>query len=83
VLHMSAPCVMVSSTFYDLRQVRTDLENFLSRDLGYHPLLSEFASFPVDPDKTTVENCRRRVEKNADILVLVIGGRYGSVSHES
>jgi hypothetical protein len=26
-----------------------------------------------------VENCRRRVEHNADILILIIGGRYGSI----
>jgi hypothetical protein len=70
---------MVSSTFYDLRQIRADLEEFLAKDLGYHPLLSEFPSFPVDPDKTTIENCRRRVQQNADVVVLVIGGRYGSV----
>lgn len=80
---VSAPCVMVSSTYYDLRQVRTDLEEFLSRNLGYQPLLSEFPSFPVDPDKTTIENCRIRVEQNADILVLVIGGRYGSLDSPS
>lgn len=80
---MSAPCVMVSSTYYDLRQVRTDLEGFLSGELGYHPLLSEFPSFPIDPDKTAIENCRRRVEQNADILVLVIGGRYGSIDPRS
>jgi len=72
---VSAPCVMVSSTFYDLRQIRADLEEFLAKDLGYHPLLSEFPSFPVDPDKTTIENCRRRVQQNADVVVLVIGGR--------
>jgi Domain of unknown function (DUF4062) len=77
------PCVMVSSTYYDLRQVRTDLEAFLGRDLGYRPLLSEFPSFPIDPDKTTIENCRARVEKNAEILVLLIGGRYGSVDRSS
>src|SRR5436190_20940424 len=46
----SAPTVMVSSTFYDLRQIRADLAKFLSEDLGYIPLLSELLSFPVDPD---------------------------------
>jgi len=34
---------MVSSTFYDLRQMRADLEEFLTQDLGYHALLSERA----------------------------------------
>ena len=76
---MLAPSVMVSSTFYDLRQIRSDLRQFIKDDLGYSALLSEFPSFPVDPDKDTIENCRKRVEANTDILVLVIGGRYGSI----
>lgn len=79
----STPTVMVSSTFYDLRQIRNDLYLFISENLGYIPLLSEFPSFPVDPDVDTIENCRRRVEQNADILVLVIGGRYGSIDAKS
>lgn len=73
------PTVMVSSTFYDLRQIRADLADFIDSDLGYRPLLSELPSFPVEPDRDTIQNCRRRVEKEADILVLVIGGRYGSI----
>ena len=75
----SAPTVMVSSTFYDLKQiVGADLAlAFISDELGYSALLSELPSFPVDPDLDTIENCRRRVERNADILVLVVGGRYG------
>lgn len=74
---------MVSSTFYDLRQIRADLTTFIVDDLGYVPLLSELNSFPVDPDAATIENCRRRVEEDADILVLIVGGRYGSVDSKS
>jgi len=73
------PGVMVSSTCYDLRQIREDLRRFLQDDLGYRPLLSEHPSFPLNPDANTVENCRERVERDADVLVLVIGGRYGTV----
>lgn len=75
----NAPTVLVSSTFYDLKQVRDDLRRFISDDLGYRPLLSEHHSFPVDPDVNTIENCRRRVEQDTDVLVLLIGGRYGYV----
>jgi hypothetical protein len=70
---------MVSSTFYDLKQIRADLASFIHDELGYTPLLSELDSFPVDPDADTIENCRRRIEQDADILVLIVGGRYGSV----
>lgn len=73
------PHVFLSSTFYDLRQVRADLAAFVERDLGYRLIASEFNSFPVDPDANAVENCRRRVIEDADVLVLVVGSRYGSV----
>ena len=80
---MQSPTVMVSSTFYDLKQVRQDLSTFLLDALGYRALLSELPSFPVNPDLDTVTNCRRRVEEDVDVLVLVIGGRYGSVDDHS
>lgn len=73
------PCVVVSSTFYDLRQIRADLEEFISSELGYSPLLLEFSSFPVDPDRSTIDNCKAQVEKHSHILVLIIGGRLGCV----
>ncbi len=77
---MSAPVpgVFVSSTCYDLAQVRADLHNFIV-ELGYTPFLSEFDSFPVDPSAATAENCVVNVEKHADIFVLVVGDRYGSM----
>jgi hypothetical protein len=73
------PTVFLSSTFYDLRQVRADLTAFIEEQLGYRVLASELPSFPVEPDASTIENCRRRVRDDADLLILVIGGRYGSV----
>ncbi len=69
----NAPVVMVSSTFYDLRQIRTDLAEFIEREVGYRPLLSEYPSFPIDPDADTIENCKQRVERDADILILLLG----------
>jgi hypothetical protein len=76
------PTVFLSSTFYDLRQVRTNLVRFLEDELDYRALASEYPSFPVDPDADTVENCRRRVEQDVDVLVLVVGGRYGSIPRD-
>lgn len=74
------PTVFLSSTFYDLKQVRANLVEFVENEVGYRALASELASFPIDPSADTVENCRRRVDEQADILVLIIGGRYGSIS---
>lgn len=74
---MSALKVFVSSTCYDLSQVRADLHEFIS-GFGYQPILSEYPSFPVDPDEDTVNNCIQNVE-TADVFILIIGGRYGSL----
>jgi hypothetical protein len=76
------PKVFVSSTFFDLRQVRDDLRSFIE-ELGYEPLLSEHPSFPIDPSLTTIENCRRRVEQDADLFILIVGARYGSRDPDS
>lgn len=74
-----SPTTFISSTFYDLRQIRVDLFNFIKGQLGYRALASEHDSFPVDPDIDTIENCRERVQKDADCMVLIIGNRYGSI----
>ena len=71
------PSVFVSSTCYDLAQVRQDLRLFFE-SLGMVPILSEFPSFPVDPNLDAIENCLVGVKEKADIFVLVVGGRYGS-----
>jgi hypothetical protein len=75
----SKPSVFLSSTCYDLGQLRVDLGTFIERDLGYTAMMSEHPSFPIDPDTTTIENCRRRVDQDADVLVLVVGARHGTV----
>ncbi len=72
-----APVVFVSSTCYDLKQVRVDLKSFIE-GMGFEALLSEYDSFPVDPSSSTIDNCRKSVEEHADIFVLIVGGRYGT-----
>ncbi|HXQ70279.1 MAG TPA: DUF4062 domain-containing protein [Pyrinomonadaceae bacterium] len=76
-----APTVFVSSTFYDLKQVRADLRDFIT-SLGLTPVISEYDSFPIDPTISAVENCLKVVEESADIFVLIIGGRYGTVKDQ-
>lgn len=73
------PSVFVSSTCYDLKQVREDLKDFFEENYGFQTILSEFDSFPVDPCKGTFENCIENVDKTADIFVLIVGNRYGYV----
>lgn len=75
---MSKTRVFVSSTCFDLNQIREDIRNCIIQ-LGHEPLLSEYPSFPVSPDLGTVENCKRNVRENTDIFLLVVGGRRGSL----
>jgi hypothetical protein len=71
------PSVFVSSTCYDLAQVRQDL-NLFFKSMGMLPILSETSSFPVNPGIGAIENCLAGVKEKADIFVLVVGARYGS-----
>ncbi len=50
------PSIFVSSTCYDLNQVRVDLKRFLD-SMGFSPLLSESSAFPVNPQADPIENC--------------------------
>lgn len=73
------PSVFVSSTCYDLSQIRADLERAINR-LGLDAVVSESIAFPVNPTATVIENCIQVVKERADLFVLIIGGRYGSVT---
>jgi hypothetical protein len=78
---MAHPRVFLSSTFYDLKQIRADLERFV-REMGYDPVLNERGSIPYGSDEKIEEYCYKEIEL-CDILVSIIGGRFGSVSqHE-
>jgi len=62
-----------------LSQIRADLERAV-KGLGLEAVVSESFAFPVNPDTTVIENCVRVVKDRADIFVLIVGGRYGSVT---
>jgi uncharacterized protein DUF4062 len=77
---MAKPRVFLSSTFYDLRHVRSDLERFI-RELGYEPVLSERGQVPYGKQEALEQYCYREIN-NCDIVVSIVGGRYGSASAE-
>jgi len=78
---MPAPRIFVSSTCYDLRHIRENLKFFV-RTLGYEPVLSEEGSIFYDPRMHTQEACITEVP-SCQVLVLIIGGRYGSMYRSS
>ena len=75
---MAGVNIFISSTCYDLSQVRQDLRDFIS-GLGHNPMMSEQNDFPIDPQLDNWENCINAVKKYADIFILIIGNRYGAV----
>lgn len=79
---MAKPRVFVSSTFYDLKQIREDLGRFIE-NMGFEPVLHERGSVPYGPDEALEEYAYTEVDL-CDILIAIIGGRFGSQStHDS
>ncbi len=70
--------VFVSSTCFDLDQIRADLKDALE-SIGHVPILSEYNSFPVSPSLDAIENCKKVVRENADLFVLIVGRKRGSL----
>lgn len=73
---MARTRVFISSTYYDLKYVRSALEIFIL-SLGYEAVLSESGAIAYSPDVPLDESCYREVT-NVDMFVLIIGGRYGA-----
>lgn len=75
---MSKLKVFVSSTCYDLGMVRAQLRSFI-KDMGHDPVMSDYADVLYDPRVHTHESCVQEVS-NADVLILIIGSRFGGKS---
>lgn len=72
---MSNLRIFISSTCYDLSEVRSQLGE-LCREMGHDPVLSENGDILYDPRLHTYTSCLRQVE-SADFVVAIIGGRFG------
>lgn len=75
---MARPRVFISSTFYDLKQIRADLDNFI-HSLGYDVVRNEEGAIPYEKDSPLEDYCYKEIN-SVDILVAIIGGRFGSPS---
>lgn len=70
------PRIFISSTFYDLKHIREDIANFV-RSYGYEPILFEDGDIGYTPGNTLDSSCYETM-KNSDMVILIIGGEYGS-----
>ena len=67
--------VFISSTCYDLSLLRSQLRLFI-KNMGYEPIMSDYEDILYDPRIHTHTSCVDEV-RNCDILVLIIGSRFG------
>src|ERR1700733_11227595 len=78
---MARPRVFVSSTFYDLKYARAELEGFI-RDMGFDPVLNEHGHIPYGSKEALEKYCYSEIGK-VHILVSIVGGRFGTKAHDS
>lgn len=72
---MAIPRIFISSTCYDLKYIRENL-NYFIKTLGYDPILSEEGSVFFNPKQHVQDACLAEVP-NCQVFVLIIGGRFG------
>ena len=77
---MARPRIFVSSTYFDLRVVRADLERFI-KEVGYEPVLFERGQVPYGKEEALEEYCYREIS-TCDVLIAIIGGKYGTPSKD-
>ena len=73
--------VFVSSSCFDLHQIRRDLETFIT-SMGYEPVLSDSETVSIPPGLDNIEACKWLV-RASDVFVLIIGGRYGTTDEDT
>jgi len=70
---MAMPRIFISSTFYDLKQIREDLERSI-KELGYEPVRNETGAIPYGKEEPPEAYAYKELEL-CDIIVSIIGGR--------
>lgn len=78
---MAAPRVFVSSTCYDLQDVRNNIRSFI-HEYGYEPVMSEFGDIFYDYKLHIQDACISEISK-CQLFLLVIGNNYGSLYHKN
>ncbi len=71
--------IFLSSTYYDFKDRRKIIKKQIE-DLGHKPILHEVDEIFYDPGFHTHESCIDSVQNEADILIVLIGTRFGGVA---
>ncbi len=72
---MAYPRVFISSTCYDLKEIRDTLFEFID-GINYIPVLSDKGDVFYHPDIHTHDSCVHEIE-TCQLFILIIGGRFG------
>lgn len=75
---MAVPRVFVSSTYYDLKQVRYNIGDFI-KNLGYEPVMHERSGVAYTQTAPLENDCYHELA-SCDIIVCIIGNHFGSQS---
>ena len=59
---MARPRIFVSSTYFDLRVLRADLERFI-REMGYEAVMFERGHIPYGSEQALEEYCYREIAR--------------------
>lgn len=78
---MSRPRVFISSTYFDFKSIREDLDRFVE-SMGYEAIRHEMGHIAYGTEEKPEEYAYREIEY-CDILVSVIGGRFGSAASDT
>jgi hypothetical protein len=78
---MAAPRMFVSSTCYDLHEIRHSLRNFIA-EFQYEPVMSDYGDVFYEFDQHVQDSCLNEIAKS-QMYILIIGNNYGSVYHGS
>jgi hypothetical protein len=77
---MATPKIFVSSTCYDLYDLRNNLRNFI-KSFEYEPVMSEFGDIFYDYNLHVQDACVKEIE-NCQMFVLIVGNNYGSIYYK-
>lgn len=78
---MSIPRVFISSTYYDLKQVRNVIGDFI-KNIGYEPVRHEHSDVAYTQNTPLEKDCYSELS-SCDIVVCIVGNHFGSKSVEN
>lgn len=78
---MAVPRVFISSTFYDLKQVRNNIGDFI-KGLGYEPVMHERSGVAYSQITPLENDCYHELA-SCDIVVCIVGNHFGSKALEN